>query len=182
MEGRILALDLATKTGLAIGSRSEGVVNHASVDLARNGIGGEGAIFRRLIALIERLNTDCGQRFAAVVFEMPVLPRSTNIKTLRRLYGLAAVCELACARLGVPVYEVETARVRQHFLPSAAHGRKAIKSAIVTECRARGWDPIDDNAADALAILDFALEHFNPGYSPPVWALRPRGMNNARAA
>jgi Holliday junction resolvasome RuvABC endonuclease subunit len=41
-----------------------------------------------------------------------------------------------------------------------ATGRgNADKDAVIAAVRALGFDPVDDNEADALALLDWALEH-----------------------
>ena len=43
---------------------------------------------------------------------------------------------------------------------AARHGRgNADKEAVIAEVRALGFDPVDDNEADALALLDWALKH-----------------------
>ena len=38
----------------------------------------------------------------------------------------------------------------------------------VQMCKARGWDPRDNNAADALGILDYAAFRFGPKPDWPV--------------
>ena len=104
-----------------------------------------------------------------IVFESPIHIASDALPTVRKLYSLCTLTELACWDRSVKVAEAHVKTVRTHFLGrkfwEVFKGRDAQKRAVIAECRARGWEPPDDNAADALALLDLfrsqAIEGFN---------------------
>ena len=149
---RILALDLATATGWALWA-SWGEVEYGTVRLPKTGED----VGRFLLAfegwLAPRLTE---WKVELVVFEMPILPQPTQMATLRKLYGLAGVTEMVAIRAGVDVCEKNLSTIRKHFIGCGTGPREVMKRLTVEECRRRGWDPEDDNAADALALLDLA--------------------------
>lgn len=71
---------------------------------------------------------------------------------LRFSLGLVAHTERVGWVREVRVREVPPASVKKRWTGSG----KAKKPQMVAEARARGFEPIDDNHADALAILDYA--------------------------
>lgn len=94
-----------------------------------------------------------------LVFEAP-LPggRQSSINAGRLLIGLASVAELIAERRGLRVYEVAVSTVRKHF---CGDGR-ATKDDVMAECRRRAWEPVDHNAGDALAALDYSIACLTP--------------------
>lgn len=177
---RILALDLATNTGFAIGDPQHGVLAHGT----KRFVGLEHAA--RFSSLFDWLNEKVMRwQIGLLVFESPIMvagrDKTSNVRLLMTMAGLA---EMVALRRGVLCWEIESKQWRKHFLPPSIvtpKGRAELKRATLNECRERGWQPCDDNAADALAILDASLEHFNAGYSPPIWKLRPKGMAKVAA-
>ena len=93
----------------------------------------------------------------SAVFESPIMRsgNETTIATLRKVYGLAGVFEMACRDLGISCTEADYGTVLKHFTGSGGGKRPAKKRRVVQACRDRGWDPVDDNEADALAGLDW---------------------------
>lgn len=168
------AFDLASVTGFAIGSAGGDPV-YGAHRLPRTyrdygAFGDAYAVWLR--GIIQEHKIDL------VVYETPVLPTKTNIETLRKLYSLGTVTEMVVRRLNasrsegasvIDVLETDMQTVRAHFIgvtraPKSivAKERRAwMKRRIIDQCRARGWSPEDDNAADALSILDFALCRMN---------------------
>ena len=139
---RIIALDLATCTGIAIGEPDEiPVLSHHRLpstgpDIGRFLDAGDDW-FRRLLA--KHLPT-------LVVFEAPVLPQTTQIATVRKLHGLAGVIEMVCYRTGVEVAEVHLQSVKKALTGKG----NAKKPDMVAACRAYGFDPKVDDEADAF--------------------------------
>lgn len=157
----LLALDLASKFGFAVGTPG-GVIAHGSHQLPSTGCDIGAFLFRYeswLRAAIARWGVE------EVVFESPVLPAQTNIHTLRKLYSLCGLTELICSNGRIPVSEANLSHIRKHFVgvPRAprtvpqAERRKWIKDATITECRRRGFRPVDDNDADSLALFSYTL-------------------------
>jgi len=155
--GQILALDLARVTGWALGRPGE-MPRSGSVTLAK-----EGASMAAVLSACRRWLDEGltgNPTIQLVVFEAPLDPSwikgKTTIGTIRQQIGLCGVVEeLLYTRGGYDVREARVADVRNHFLGSNKHKREIAKQYTITACHARGWDPTDDNAADALALWDY---------------------------
>lgn len=161
---KILAFDLATVSGWAFGSVA-GVERSGITTVGRHGeeLGSFGnAWLNRFLALIDETGP------TEVYYEAPVVSGGKiNINTLRRLYSMGTILEMAADRHKVPCWEAQIPDIRTHFL---GHGHvprnsQAIKIAIKNQCRRRGWKFKDDNEADALALLDYALSCSDPQFA-----------------
>jgi hypothetical protein len=168
---RILSLDLARLTGWSVGSPAgvEGFGTHefAKTDSWELGEYGMSARigFRTMLAHTEP---------ELVVYESPIL-RSGTIQTrgngkqfvatvdtpqkLRKMYGLPFELEIECYRRSIKVREANIGQVRRAFLAphKVPRDSKSAKSAIKVIARRRGWDVLDDNEADSLAVLEYEL-------------------------
>jgi crossover junction endodeoxyribonuclease RuvC len=166
----ILALDLAAKTGFAWGHVNHGL-GPDHYPLSGSAVFGKpgasmAAIFRNcrlwLKAFISEHQVD------VVIFEAPLVPMfkagATNINTIRILMGLPAIVEEALYGL-CDVREARVAEVRRHFLGSTKFKRTAAKALTIAACRRLGWKPVDDNAADALALWHYQASIFEPKLS-----------------
>lgn len=96
----------------------------------------------------------------AVAFESPT-PNQRSLATARSLIGQATAVEMACYHAKVRVGERATNSIRLHFTGSGKNDNKT-KQRVLDTCAARGWTPEDNNAADALAILDYAIHAIYP--------------------
>lgn len=160
----ILALDVATCVGWAFGGAGD---QPASGTFRCPSTGDDSGRFlegyaRWLTAKIRELGPK------EVVFEAPILPRQTNITTLRKLYSLAGMTEFVCVLEGVACTEITAGEWRRAFLgmhyPKSGT-RDELKRAVISGCRALGWNPVDDNEADAMAIWHVAVSVRNPRYA-----------------
>lgn len=155
---RVLAFDVATKTGVAFGV-SGGIPKAWTVDLAKGGA--EHLRLARAIemtaATVERFKPD------VVAVEAPVGGRDANAL----LIGLAACVKGEAARRGCRIVEYYPASARKHFVGQAktardfpgktrAAAKTAIKSEVLQRCRVLGWDVEGLDAADACALWDYA--------------------------
>jgi crossover junction endodeoxyribonuclease RuvC len=149
--GGILALDLSTKTGWAVGSRFEAPAH--GVWLLPGGIANLGRVFSSLAASLE----DAIRLFRPVrIFFVP--PLSKHQTTAELLIGLSATVKMISYEQGVPVGQEAESTVRKHVLGSGRFSStKEAKAAAFAWCRSKGWTPCDDNAADALVDLHYAL-------------------------
>jgi hypothetical protein len=160
---RILALDLARLSGWAVGSPDGELPKTDKWNLGEYGMAAR-VFCRRILA---HTVPDW------VVYEAPIL-RSGKIKTrgngkqfvatvdtpekLRKIYGLPWELEIECLRAGIPVREANIGSVRSAFLMAKVPtNSEACKTAVKVMARRRGWNVLDDNEADALAVLDFEL-------------------------
>jgi len=164
----ILALDLATVVGFALGDL-RGVKISGSRRLPSTGddIGLFACSFEDWLTIgLKR------HRPEKVVYEQPIMRGSdTTLATCRKLYGMAWETERVCRRLvklgalpPFPVQEINISDWRVHFLGrgNVPRDRKSIKAAVMQMCRVRGFHFDDDNEAEAIAILDYALACDSP--------------------
>jgi hypothetical protein len=158
---KLMVLDLATVAGFCVGDEA-GVQDHGSFKLPSTGgdIGTFLSAYRTwLLAAIDRWAP------TEIVFEMPILPSTTNLATVRKLYSLCGVTELLAKERAIRCAEANLMDIRRHFIgasraPScvpAKERRQWIKERTISECRRRGFRPIDDNAGDALALFSFVM-------------------------
>lgn len=147
----ILALDIATTTGWAFGAVGE-VPQHGTFTCPSTGddLGRFAYSYAQWLAgKIRELQPK------EIVFESPILPRETNITTLKKLYGLAVVTEFIAISEGVTCQEITAGQWRKSFLGSQypkGGTREELKRAVIDACRHMGWNPNSTDDADALGI------------------------------
>ena len=150
----ILALDLATNLGWARGKIGEDPA-HGALRLAAVG-STPGEIGR---GFLRWFKDQMAFKPAFVTFEAPMPPSQmagkTTAQTARILMGLAFMAESCATSAGIRyIREVRVRDVRNHFIGSGPKSAIA-KRMTIERCQQVGWDPIDDNAADALALWDY---------------------------
>jgi hypothetical protein len=168
---RVLALDLATTTGFAIGAAGTDV-NYAGIRSGSIRLKGETADERGAALLKFMRDLYRVEPYLHVVYEAPLatahMAGKTNVNTTMLLFGLAMIAGATAIALGVRPDRIRRARpddVRRHFLGvRSAGGRDETKRAVMARCRALGRDPGDDNEADAIALLDYQLSLLRPGH------------------
>ena len=159
-EPLVLALDIATQTGWALGPVPAAPVTPLEVAAGalastpesgtRSFDGKGGQFFNNFAGWVGAMLTRHEPAF--LIYEAPVLPARTQIATLRRLYGMVAVVEVV-ARCWpeTQVFEVPLQLIKKH---ATGNGR-AKKSAMIAAAKRMGWKPKDDNEADALWLWDY---------------------------
>lgn len=86
-----------------------------------------------------------------IVFEAPFIGNRPNVNTARMLFGICTVTEMVAFRRGIRCLECHNSTIKAH----AGNGR-AKKRDMIRMARERGWNPVDDNEADALWLVDYA--------------------------
>jgi len=172
----ILALDLARVTGWALGRVYDRTPQSGAIVLTRPAASAGLLLRQYRYWLIEMMGK---HRPDVIVFESPMLPMHmsgrTNATTIRNLIGLCAVTEESTYQTGIDVREARVADVRRHFLGSVRIKRTAAKAMTIAACRRLGWEPKDDNAADALALWHYQASIFEPKLSMQTAPLFRRG-------
>ncbi|SHE78359.1 hypothetical protein SAMN05444339_10251 [Loktanella atrilutea] len=169
MTGRILALDLATTTGWALGVPGQPITSGSirfSGSTEDQSIG-----FARYTSWIgELLST---HDVTEVCYEQPMDPRhmvnkvtgraTTNFATIRLLLGMCAITEAQARIYRVPrLTEAPVQSVRKHLLKHRpAKGQSKI--AVAQMLKILGYRPVDDNEADALALILYVSAIRAPG-------------------
>lgn len=156
--GPILALDIATNTGVAYGDPANGLPHLSTVRF-----GGQGASLEEAFGeAVKWIEAKLAAEWPGLIaFESPVPPSfmrgHTNVNTIRKLMGLAAVIGGTAHSLGFyNLAEASVRDIRQHFLGVTGMRGAEAKKAAIARCKALGLNPRDDNQADACALWCFA--------------------------
>ena len=142
----VLALDLGTNCGWARGSGST-VLESGVLRLKTSAHDRPGERWVRFRRELQRLL----QGVDVVAYEL--VRRHDGVAAAHVYGGLQAIVEMLCEGQGRALRTVEVAHVKRHATGKGNVG----KEAMVEAARRRGWTPIDDNEADALWILDWAM-------------------------
>lgn len=162
----LLALDLATRTGIAVGDHT-GAPTAWSEDLGKGK--SEDERFSKALYLTHHL-------IKVHEPELIVVEAAIGGKTKSNfLIGLVS-CVRGCAfNRRIPVEQVYPATVRKHFVgkalttrdfPGTSHNaaKQAIKQVIIDRCRLIGWQVENGDEADAVATWDYGCSTWVKGY------------------
>lgn len=158
---KILALDVATVTGYAIGHAGD-IPQSGSVRLKRRDDGADVAAFNMLAFLRDRFVLDKPDLVAIEHFLNPVAQKSADAVILQlQCFGVAvAACQAYSIRYETPHMDA----IRKHFCGQARAGkREDTKRMVLNRAKALRYIPSDcsdDNRADACALFDYAAAHF----------------------
>jgi Holliday junction resolvasome RuvABC endonuclease subunit len=146
----ILALDLGTTTGWAIrNSRSR--ILHGTAEFRPSRYEGGGMRYLRFGKWLDQTLEITGG-IDAVYFEE--VRRHIGTDAAHVYGGLLATLTGWCERSGLPYQGVAVGTIKRF----ATGKGNADKQAMIASARERGFEPSDDNEADAIAILLWALE------------------------
>lgn len=152
MSGAIVALDLATRTGIAIGEPGQKPVCMTHV-LGDQG-GQHGDRFAAAMRLTRRLIED--HRPVELALERPIQGGGGTRHRPELLMGLRA-CVLGVAKLmDVPTSDHDVRSIRLHFIGHGGLKRVAAKAAVIARCRHLGYVTHGEDEADAAALWDYA--------------------------
>ncbi len=145
----VLALDLGTATGWAL--RSMGMITSGCLSLKSSRFDGGGMRYLRFRRWLEQLQVDAGP-IGAVYFEE--VRRHVGTDAAHVYGGLLGQLTAWCEEHGVAYQGVPVGTIK-----AFATGKgNADKAAVIAAVQARGFSPADDNEADAIAILLWAIE------------------------
>lgn len=146
----MLALDLGTTTGWALRAH-DGLITSGTVSFRPSRYDGGGMRYLRFTNWLTELDQLSGP-IAAIWYEE--VRRHLGTDSAHVYGGLMATLTAWAELRGVPYQGVPVGTVKKHATGSGNAG----KQAMIAAARARGFNPTDDNEADALAILHWALE------------------------
>lgn len=146
----ILALDLGSTTGWAM-RLADGVIVSGTLDFRSGRYEGGGMRFLRFRSWLDHL-LDSAKAIDLIHFEEVRRHAGTDAA---HLYGgflahLSAWCELK----HIPYQGVPVGTIKRHATGKGNAG----KDAVIAAMRSKGFNPEDDNEADALAILTWAID------------------------
>ena len=146
----VLALDLGTTTGWARSAR-DGSIASGSEKFAPHRAEMAGQRWLKFRAFLGEQRLQAGEIHA--IYYEDVKQHAGTLAA--HIYGgFLAMLEAWCAANNIPLRPVGVGTVKKHWT-----GRgNAKKDEMVATARARGFRPVDDNHADALAILSLAQQ------------------------
>ena len=146
----ILALDLGTTTGWAVRGR-DGSISSSSEDFKPQRFEGGGMRYLRFKRWLTEIKQSC-DGIDAVFFEE--VRRHAGVDAAHAYGGFMAHLTAWCEHHQIPYQGVPVGTIKKH----ATGKGNASKEQMVAAVRQRGHVPADDNEADALAILHWAIE------------------------
>lgn len=142
---RILALDLGTSTGYAVGVKP---VAYGTWNFKPGRFEGGGVRFLRFRLKLEEMR--CQYGVTHVAFEE--VRRHAGTDAAHIYGGLLATLTSYCEEHCIPYTGFPVGTIKKFWTGNGA----AKKEAMIAEAVRRGFKPKDDNAADAVAILHLA--------------------------
>jgi Holliday junction resolvasome RuvABC endonuclease subunit len=170
---QILALDVATRVGVCVGSSGADPIAFEEY----LGKASEDERFSNVLRLTQNLIRD--HRPDLVAVEAAIGGKTSS----PYMTGLVACVRGVCANRRVRCESVHSGSVRRHFLGKALTTRhfphlskpaakKAIKQEVIKRCHLLGFDVTTDNEADAVATWDYAQAKWGSHYqSQPLGGL-----------
>jgi hypothetical protein len=146
----ILALDLGTTTGWALRA-PDGLITSGTVSFRPSRYDGGGMRYLRFTNWLTELDQLSGP-IAAIWYEE--VRRHAGTDAAHVYGGLMATLTAWAELRGVPYQGVPVGTIKRHATGKGNVGKEAMVAAM----RGRGFSPADDNEADAIAVLLWALE------------------------
>jgi len=146
----ILGLDLGTTTGWALHG-ADGLITSGTVSFRPGRFDGGGMRYLRFTNWLTEIDRLSGP-IEAIYFEE--VRRHVGTDAAHVFGGLMASLTSWAELRGVPYQGVPVGTIKKH----ATGKGNANKEAMITAARDRGFSPVDDNEADAIAILLWAIE------------------------
>ena len=149
MNTTFLALDLGTTTGWALRS-SDGTINSGSTSFRPQRFEGGGMRFLRFVRWLDELQALSGG-LQHLAFEE--VRRHASTDAAHAYGGFLGLLSAWCERHAIPYQGVPVGTIKKH----ATGKGNANKDAMIAAVRSWGYTPVDDNEADALALLHWAI-------------------------
>ena len=147
----MLSLDLGTKTGWAA-RLSDRTVTSGIAEFKNDRWQGGGMRFLRFKQWLTEIKQMAGG-LDVVFFEE--VRHHAGVDAAHAYGGFLAHVTAWCEHHEIPYEAVPVGTIKRH----ATGKGNANKDAVIAAVRNLGFDPSDDNEADALAILDWAMAH-----------------------
>ena len=148
--GAIVALDLGTNTGWALQGRDDIIIS-GTVSLRHTRFDGGGMRYLRFRRWLEQLDIDAGP-IEAVYYEE--VRRHAGTDAAHGYGGFQGILTAWCEEHLVAYQGVPGGTIKR-FISGKGN---AAKAAVIEAVQLRGFAPADDNEADAIAILLWAIE------------------------
>ena len=149
MTTTILALDLGTTTGWALRD-SDGHITSGSESFRPQRFEGGGMRFLRFKRWLTEIKQSCD---GINYLHFEEVRRHVSTYAAHAYGGFLATLTAWCEHHQIPYQGVPVGTIKKHATGKGNAG----KADVITAIRARGHNPVDDNEADALALLNWAI-------------------------
>ncbi len=146
----ILAIDIGTTTGWAVRARDHQIA-HGFVSFKPQRFEGGGMRFLRFKRWLSEIHTMTND-IHAVYFEE--VRRHAGVDAAHVYGGLMATLTTWCEHRNIPYQGVPVGTIKKHATGKGNAG----KDEVIAAMRVKGHPVSDDNEADALALLHWAIE------------------------
>jgi Holliday junction resolvasome RuvABC endonuclease subunit len=153
----VLALDLGTKTGWALHGSDQAIAS-GTVEFKNDRWQGGGMRFLRFKQWLTEIKQMAGGLDVVLVEEVR---RHISTDSSHAYGGWLAIVTAWCEHHQIPYEAVPVGTIKRH----ATGKGNANKQAMIVAMQERGFNPSDDNEADALALLGWAQDHRMGGVS-----------------
>ena len=150
MTETILALDLGTHTGWAL-HHPDGTITSGTEHFKPQRFEGGGMRYLRFKRWLTEVK-HCAGGIDAVFMEE--VRRHAGVDAAHAYGGFLATLTAWCEHHQIPYQGVPVGTIKKHATGKGNAG----KDDMIAAAKARGHDPADDNEADALALLHWAIE------------------------
>lgn len=150
MRTTILALDLGTTTGWAL-LHLDGTITSGTEHFKPQRFEGGGMRFLRFKRWLAELLSTSGH-INAVFFEE--VRRHAGVDAAHAYGGFMGHLTAWCEHHNIPYQGVPVGTIKKHATGKGNAG----KDDMILSVRQRGHDPVDDNEADALALLHWVVQ------------------------
>jgi Holliday junction resolvasome RuvABC endonuclease subunit len=151
----MLCLDLGTTSGWAIRT-AQGLVTSGTASFKNDRWQGGGMRFLKFTQFLHELNQSVGP-IRLVFFEE--VRRHLGVDAAHAYGGFMAHLTAWCEQHAIAYEAVPVGTIKRH----ATGKGNASKDMMLDAARRRGHQPVDDNEADALALLYWAMEYRQGG-------------------
>ena len=153
---KILALDLGTKTGWAIKSKNQ--ITSGTIEFKPSRFEGGGMRYIRFQKWLEEIN-ELTSGIDLVYFEE--VRRHIGVDASHAYGGFLAYLTGWCEEKNpkIPYLGIPVGTIKKHITSKGNAG----KSEIINGVKKLGFNPSDDNEADALALLDLVIKKIDGG-------------------
>lgn len=150
MSAVILALDLGTQTGWALRAVDQPITSGSESFKPRRFEGGGMRYLR-----FKRWLTEIKQSVESIdVVYFEEVRRHVGVDAAHAYGGFLATLTAWCEHHQIPYQGVPVGTIKKHAAGKGNASKEEMISAVIN----RGFNPADDNEADALALLHWALE------------------------
>ncbi len=155
MSTTILAIDLGTTTGWALRG-SDGHITSGSESFRPQRFEGGGMRYLRFRRWISEIQESVSE-IQFLYFEE--VRRHVGVDAAHVYGGLLATLTAWCEHHQIPYQGVPVGTIKKHATGKGNAG----KEDVIASVTARGHAPVDDNEADALALLHWAIQYHDHG-------------------